>query len=70
MYKRQATEDAEGNIEYWYCGGCDKDYSESDFYEMEIGTAGLMRNYMARKCDIHFPLERTICTISFNSASS
>ena len=34
------------------------DYSESDFYEMEIGTAGLMRNYMARKCDIHFALER------------
>ena len=27
---------------------------ESDFYEMEIGTAGLMRSYMARKCDIHF----------------
>ena len=36
------------------------DYSESDFYEMEIGTAGLMRNYMARKCDIHFPLERKL----------
>lgn len=36
------------------------DYSESDFYEMEIGTSGLMRNYMARKCDIHFPLERKL----------
>ena len=36
------------------------DYSDSDFYEMEIGTAGLMRNYMARKCDIHFPLERKL----------
>ena len=36
------------------------DYSDSDFYEMEIGTAGLMRNYMARKCDIHFPLERNL----------
>ena len=34
--------------------------TESDFYEMEIGTAGLMRNYMARKCDIHFPLERKL----------
>lgn len=33
------------------------DYSDSDFYEMEIGTAGLMRSYMVRKCDIHFPLE-------------
>ena len=36
------------------------DDTESDFYEMEIGTAGLMRNYLARKCDIHFPLERKL----------
>ena len=36
------------------------DYAESDFYEMEIGTAGLMRSYMARKCDIHFPLEHKL----------
>lgn len=36
------------------------DYSESDFYEMEIGTSGLMRSYMAKKCDIHFPLERKL----------
>ena len=27
---------------------------------MEIGTSGLMRNYMARKCDSGFPLERKI----------
>ena len=36
------------------------DYTDSDFYEMEIGTSGLMRNYMARKCDIHFPLDHKI----------
>ena len=36
------------------------DYSESDFYEMDIGTSGLMRNYMARKCDIHFPLNHKL----------
>ena len=36
------------------------DYSDSDCYELDIGTAGLMRNYMARKCDIHFPLERKL----------
>ena len=36
------------------------EYTDSDFYEMDIGTAGLMRNYMARKCDIHFPLERKL----------
>ncbi len=27
---KPATEDAEGNIEYWYCGGCDKYYSDKD----------------------------------------
>ncbi len=36
------------------------EYSENDFYEMEIGTAGLMRNYMAKKCDIHFPLNKKL----------
>ena len=36
------------------------DYADSDFYEMEIGTAGLMRGYMARECDIHFPLDRKL----------
>lgn len=36
------------------------DYEERDFYELEIGSSGLMRNYMARKCDIHFPLEHKL----------
>ena len=27
---KAATEDAEGNIEYWHCGGCDKYYSDKD----------------------------------------
>ena len=36
------------------------DYTENDFYEMEIGTSGLMRSYMAKKCDIHFPFERKL----------
>lgn len=27
---KAATEDSEGNIEYWYCGGCDKYYSDKD----------------------------------------
>ena len=38
------------------------DNTESDFYEMEIGTAGLMRSYMARKCDIHFS-----CLLRYNT---
>lgn len=35
-------------------------YKESDFYEMDIGTAGIMRSYMAHHCSIHFPLERKL----------
>ena len=31
-----------------------------DFYELEIGTAGLMRGYMAEKCGLYFPLERKL----------
>lgn len=36
------------------------DSTESDFYEMEIGISGLMRSYMARRCDPRFPLERKL----------
>ena len=39
-----------------YMPGC----AESDFYEMELGTAGMMRGYMARKCDQYFTLEHKI----------
>ena len=35
--------------------------SESDFYELEIGSAGIMRAYMAKKCDMYFTLEHKIC---------
>lgn len=35
-------------------------YEGSDFYEMEIGSAALMRGYMSRPCDVHFPLKRKI----------
>lgn len=36
------------------------DYTDNDFYETEIGTAGIMRNYMAKKCGILFPFERKL----------
>ena len=36
---KAATEDAEGNIEYWHCGGCDKYYSDKDGTK-EIAKAG------------------------------
>ena len=32
--------------------------SESDFYEMELGTAGMMRSFMARPCNPYFTLEK------------
>lgn len=36
------------------------EYAEQDFYELEIGTAGMMRGYMVKRCDIHFPLEKKL----------
>lgn len=33
---------------------------ESDFYEIEIGTAGIMRSYMAKPCDMYFTLEKKL----------
>lgn len=34
--------------------------SESDFYELEIGTAGMMRSYMTKPCDKYFTLEKKL----------
>ena len=34
--------------------------SESDFYEMELGTAGMMRSFMARPCNPYFTLEKKV----------
>ena len=34
--------------------------TEQDFYELELGTAGLMRAYMANPCTADFPLERKL----------
>ena len=33
-------------------------WEQSDFYEIEIGTSGMMRSYMARTCDQYFTLKR------------
>lgn len=32
----------------------------SDFYEFDIGSAGIMRGFMSRKCDQYFTLEKKI----------
>lgn len=36
------------------------DYTDGDFYELEIGSSGIMRNYMARKCDQYFTLDKKL----------
>ena len=36
------------------------DFSEGDFYEIELGTAGIMRGFMVRRCDQYFTLEKKI----------
>lgn len=36
------------------------EYTEADFYELDIGTSGVMRGYMAKKCDCYFTLERKL----------
>lgn len=45
---------------YKFFGSYLPDYSEADFYELEIGTSGIMRAYMARKCDWYFPLSKKL----------
>ncbi len=34
--------------------------SPSDFYELDIGTSGLMRSFMSHPCNVYFTLERKI----------
>ena len=45
---KAATEDSEGNIEYWYCGGCNKYYSDKDgtkeIKKADTVTAKLQKN--------------------------
>ncbi len=36
------------------------DCAASDFYELEIGSSGIMSGFMARKCDQYFTLEKKL----------
>ena len=36
------------------------DASQSDFYEMELASGGVMRGLMARRCDMYFTVEKKI----------
>lgn len=31
-----------------------------DFYELEIASGGIMRSFMARRCDMYFTMDRTV----------
>ncbi len=36
------------------------DWTTKDFYEREIASAGIMRNYMSVPCDIYFTMDRKV----------
>lgn len=54
IYQKTSTELAKIFAEY------NPTWSESDFYESDIGTAGMMRAYMMRECDKYFTLKKKI----------
>ena len=54
IFERTSTELCKIFAEY------NPELSESEFYEMEIGTAGIMRNYMYKRCDKYFTLEKKL----------
>ena len=45
---------------YYIFGVYQPELTEQDFYELEFGSAGLMRGYMANPCTADFPLERKL----------
>lgn len=45
---------------YRIFGSYQPELTEQDFYELELGSAGLMRGYMANPCTDNFPLERKL----------
>lgn len=36
------------------------DYTQGEFYEKELASAGVMRNYMTRPCGIYFTIDRKV----------
>ncbi|MGM9574591.1 MAG: TetR/AcrR family transcriptional regulator, partial [Oscillospiraceae bacterium] len=45
---------------YLIFGPYQPELTEQDFYELELGSAGLMRGYMANPCTADFTLERKL----------
>ena len=54
IYQKTSTE------LYKFFGQYLPECTESDFYELEIGTAGIMHSYMAKPCDKYFTLEKKL----------
>lgn len=56
--------------EYIYCATAKKlqqifgtyvpRYQERDFYEMDIATGGIMRGFMAKRCNLYFTMEQKV----------
>ena len=36
------------------------DFTQGEFYEKELASAGIMRNYMTRPCGIYFTMDRKV----------
>lgn len=36
------------------------DFTQGEFYEKELASAGIMRNYMTRRCGIYFTMDRKV----------
>ena len=45
---------------YQIFGSYQPELTERDFYELEIGSAGIMRGYMAHPCDAELTLEKKL----------
>lgn len=43
------------------------DFTQGEFYEKELASAGIMRNYMTRPCGIYFTMERKVAAFLENT---
>jgi len=43
------------------------DYTQGQFYEKELASAGIMRNYMTRPCGIYFTMDRKVSAFLENT---
>lgn len=41
-----------------FFGQFNPNWADSDFYEAELGSSGMMRSFMLRRCDVYFTLKK------------